>query len=251
MLYAIMSDVHANPVAFEQALADARRQNAEKIVCLGDVVGYGPDPVEAVALCRNACKIVLMGNHDAAVAGLVRTDNFIAFAQAGVRRHSAELGDSDKAWLRKLPYLHKGREFLAVHGTLVDPQSFSYMYDPEQIVMSLELMRTYRRRIMFVGHTHHACNIVFRPGTRIQILGAEQNIKLSPKTTYIVNVGSVGYPRVDHCVTYVLYDTHAKTIEFRHLPFDFDGYVSRLEAKGVGLPLWLLDYLRERGGKTL
>ena len=84
MRYAIISDIHANPVALEVALADARSHQVDRVVCLGDVVGYGPDPVEAVALCRSSCDVVLMGNHDAAVAGTTDTRNFIAFAQDGV-----------------------------------------------------------------------------------------------------------------------------------------------------------------------
>ena len=71
MLYAILSDIHGNPSALEAALEDARAQGAEKIVCLGDVVGYGPDAVRAVELARASCDEVLMGNHDAATAGVL------------------------------------------------------------------------------------------------------------------------------------------------------------------------------------
>lgn len=99
MRYAIISDIHANPKALEKVLRDAREQCADKVVCLGDVVGYGPDPVAAVALCRESCGVTLMGNHDAAVAGVIATDGFIAFAREGVRRHRELLGAEDAAWL--------------------------------------------------------------------------------------------------------------------------------------------------------
>ena len=102
MLYAIMSDIHANPSALEKVLVDAKEQGAEKVICLGDVVGYGPDPVEAVSLCRESCDVVLMGNHDAAVAGLTRTDNFIAFAQDGVRRDGGVADVADAARERQV-----------------------------------------------------------------------------------------------------------------------------------------------------
>ena len=249
MRYAIISDIHANPVALEVALADARSNKADRIVCLGDVVGYGPDPVESVALCRSSCDVVLMGNHDAAVAGTTDTRNFIAFAQDGVRRHSAELNDADKEWLRALPYVYRDRSILCAHGTPVYPDMFLYMNDREPVILSLEWMAKQKRRLLFVGHTHHACCIVYEPAGRLRVEQATEDIVLDRRSTYMVNVGSVGYPRADHDITYVLYDTASKTITFRHLPFDFNGYVGRMEATNVRLPLWLSDYMRLRAAE--
>ena len=255
MRYAIISDIHANPVALETALADARSHQADRIVCLGDVVGYGPDPVEAVALCRSSCHVTLIGNHDAAVAGTTDTRNFIAFAQDGVRRHSAALDSQDKEWLRSLPYVYRDRSILCAHGTPVYPDMFLYMNDAEPVALSLEWMLKQKRRLLFVGHTHHACCMVYEPvgnllpTGNLRIEKATGEIVLDRRSTYIVNVGSVGYPRADHDITYVLYDTASKTITYRHLPFDFDGYVARMEAKGVKLPLWLSDYMHLRSAE--
>ena len=248
MLYAIMSDIHANPSALEKVLVDAKEQGAEKVICLGDVVGYGPDPVEAVSLCRESCDVVLMGNHDAAVAGLTRTDNFIAFAQDGVRRHVAELSVDDIAWLRTLPYRYSGRSFLGVHGTLWCPERFFYMYDADQICHAFEQLVQRKRSLLFVGHTHQACAFACTAEKRIKMLSAERGFKMEPKAKYIVNVGSVGYPRADLDITYVLYDTGSRQVTYRHLPFDFARYVARLEAKHVALPLWLADHMRRMKG---
>ena len=249
MRYEIISDIHANSVALEVALADARSNKADRIVCLGDVVGYGPDPVEAVTLCRSSCDVVLMGNHDAAVADVVDTRGFIAFAQDGVRRHSAELNGEDKGWLRDLPYVYRDRSILCAHGTPVYPEMFLYMNDTEPVALSLEWMAKQKRRLLFVGHTHHACCMVYEPVGKLHIKKAFEEIVLDRRSTYIVNVGSVGYPRADHDITYVLYDTASRTVTFRHLPFDFDGYVARMEAKNVRLPLWLSDYMRLRAAE--
>ncbi len=249
MRYAIISDIHANPVALEVALADARSHQADRIVCLGDVVGYGPDPVEAVALCRSSCGVVLMGNHGAAVAGVTDTRNFIAFAQDGVRRHSSELNDADKEWLRGLQYVHRDRSILCAHGTPVYPDLFLYMNDAEPVAMSLEWMTRQKKRLLFIGHTHHACTIIYGPDNKLRVAKADEDIVLDRRSTYLVNVGSVGYPRADHDITYVLYDTATRTVTFRHLPFDFDGYVARMEAKNVRLPLWLSDYMRLRAAE--
>ena len=96
MKYAIISDIHANVTALECVFADARANGAEKIVCLGDVVGYGPLPAEAVALVRRECFIVLAGNHDDAVSGRGDSSTFIDLAKEAVERHRAALSDEDE-----------------------------------------------------------------------------------------------------------------------------------------------------------
>lgn len=227
------------------ALADARSCGVGSVICLGDVVGYGPESAEAVELCRKECDVVLMGNHDAAVAGEIGTDNFIPFAQNGVNRHRTELSGDQLEWLRKLPLQYATRNFLCVHGTLNRPECFFYMQDMVQVANSLSIMAERRRRLLFVGHTHHACYIVCsREKRKIEAFDAGKGLTLGPKELYIVNVGSVGYPRADHKITYVLYDSTARTVEFRRLPFDHAEYARRLEARGVALPIWLSDYIR-------
>ena len=85
MKYAIISDIHANPPALERVLADAERCGAEKVVCAGDVVGYGPDPAGAIRILRERGIECAMGNHDAAVAGWCNTDGKIGRASCRER----------------------------------------------------------------------------------------------------------------------------------------------------------------------
>ena len=94
MKYAIISDIHANPAALERVLADAKQFGAEKVVCAGDVVGYGPDPVGAIRILRERGIPTVMGNHDAAVVGWRGTDDMIGSAREGTERHRRELGES-------------------------------------------------------------------------------------------------------------------------------------------------------------
>ena len=103
MKYAIISDIHANPAALERVLVDAERCGAEKVVCAGDVVGYGPDPVGAIRILRERGIPTVMGNHDAAVSGWHNTDGMIDTAREGTERHRRELGEPDLDWLRALP----------------------------------------------------------------------------------------------------------------------------------------------------
>ena len=92
MKYAIISDIHANPAALERVLADAKQFGAEKVVCAGDVVGYGPDPVGAIRILRKRGIPTVKGNHDAAVVGWRGTDGMIGSAREGTERHRRELG---------------------------------------------------------------------------------------------------------------------------------------------------------------
>ena len=89
MRYAIISDVHANETALRAVLADAADARAEKIICLGDVLGYGPDPVAALELVYRRAHVCLAGNHDDAVSGRFPVEDFTSFAAAAVARHRA------------------------------------------------------------------------------------------------------------------------------------------------------------------
>ena len=91
MKYAVISDIHANLQALETVLKDAEAQGAEKVVCLGDVVGYGPPPAETLRRVRSAAETVLAGNHDDAVSRRFPLTDFTPFAAAAVERHRAAI----------------------------------------------------------------------------------------------------------------------------------------------------------------
>ena len=95
--------MHAYPSALEKVLADAEEQRVDVKICLGDVVGYGPDPVGTISLCRKDCDAVVAGNHDAAVARRIDTRTFIARAQEAVNWHRGKLSERDLEWLEGLP----------------------------------------------------------------------------------------------------------------------------------------------------
>ena len=125
MRYAILSDVHANPTALEKVVSDARSCNAEEFVCLGDTVGYGPLPSEAVSAVRSIAHIVLAGNHDAAVSGSVNASDFIDIAGEAALRHRRALSRKELAWLRSLPATANMAGAAFVHGDLTDPKAFN------------------------------------------------------------------------------------------------------------------------------
>ena len=104
MRYAIISDVHANEAALRAVLTDAVDARADNIICLGDVLGYGPDPVAALELVYRRAHVCLAGNHDDAVSRRFPVEDFTDFAAAAVARHRAALSQEAIDWLRSLPY---------------------------------------------------------------------------------------------------------------------------------------------------
>ncbi|MGN0833227.1 MAG: metallophosphoesterase family protein [Kiritimatiellia bacterium] len=226
MRYAIVSDVHANESALRQVLADAAAHGAERVVCLGDVVGYGPLPAETVALVRKSVGTTLCGNHDDAVSGRQGAESFIALAGDAVKRHRDVLKSADLAWLRRLPYVCELEGAVAAHGDFVDPAGFNYIDDEASAARNFAATEA---PLMFVGHTHvPGFFLTGRSGSVYRM--APQDFMLEAGKRYIVNPGSVGYPR-EHNGTcrssYVLYDSTARTVLFRFLPFAVASMIQR------------------------
>lgn len=249
MRYAVFSDVHAYPPALEKVLADAEAQQVEMKICLGDVVGYGPDPVGAVALCRKACDVVVAGNHDAAVARRIDARSFIARAQEAVNWHRNKLSDSEIDWLAGLPMCDAREDFLAVHGELHLrggrlAAGFGYvldMFGADAVFAALPP----ETGLVFVGHTHVA-DVWAQRVTGMTRQVPPVDFVLASNSRYIVNVGAVGYPRFERETTYVIYDSGEHRITFRHLPFDFADYAKAMDAQGVDPPIWVSDFLSGR-----
>jgi len=251
MKYAVISDIHANPAALETALADAEQQGCGRIVCLGDITGYGYDPKTCLDIVRSRAGFCLMGNHDSACVGLEPEREVRANPNYGGDVRSREkLTPGDMAWLSGLPYMHAENGAAFTHGTFTRPEGWGY------VMSALDAARSFdarSERLLFCGHTHHAC--AWAIDEAMEVTNATppalvdsgvtepESIPLAMKQglRYLVNVGSVGYPRRDYCSVYVIWDTVAGSITFRRLPFDMDSYAKKLEDGGVCIPTWLRD----------
>jgi len=245
-----MSDAHANPVALATAVADARKRGCRRFVLLGDVTGYGYDVKETLRLVRENFDVVLMGNHDSACVGLEPEHVVMSIRNYRVDVRQRELlDDGAHEWLRARPYLHTEGDMAFVHGDFTNPAAWNYVFSVQAAVVEF-FSRT--ERILFCGHTHHAAawemsgrgvvrprlsrhlaRLAFRPDTR--------SFTLKDGSRYIVNVGSVGYPRADRCSTYAIYDSDADRLTFRRLPLDLVAYAAALDNASIDRPLWLHD----------
>ncbi|MBQ3807074.1 MAG: metallophosphoesterase family protein [Kiritimatiellae bacterium] len=252
MKYAIMSDVHANPVALETALADARALGCEKFAMLGDVTGYGYDPKRALSLVRENFDIVLMGNHDSACLGLEQRQCDLDNPNYDLdRKCRGELSDDDAKWLRGLRPLRKVAGMALAHGDFTEPKEWNYINEP---ALAAANFGARREKLLFCGHTHHAEvwslsreNVISRPSDG-RLKGAPNapetiEFKREKGARYIVNVGSVGYPRHDLCMSYAICDPSSGVFAIRRLPFDFKSYVMSMVSHGIDLPAWLLFLL--------
>ena len=252
MRYAIVSDIHANLAAWNSVLTDIADLKADTIICLGDVVGYGPNPVDVLESVYRVVQDSLMGNHDAALCGRLDPETFSPRAKAAVLRHRELISPTGAAWLNALPFEIQKPGFRCVHGDFSSPARFRYIIEPADALPSWQATG---EQLLFVGHSH-------LPG--IYVIGASGvphfvdpcDFALEDGKRYIVNPGSVGYPRLGDCrSSYCLFDDEAQSITFRLLPFDSAAYRKTLKAAGLGDDPWLqrkesqryrLPWLRER-----
>jgi len=250
---AIISDIHGNLEALRAVLADIdRRDDIEKIVCLGDIVGYGPDPVECVELVAERCEWSLLGNHDFGV--LYEPTNFNPGAEQAAywTREQFEIVEDDQRKARLLRFLSHLRvrvrfgpedAFLAVHGSPRRPIN-EYIFADDAVNSVPKIRKIFDRveRLAVVGHTHVPGVFTdepdFYPPDELQ-----GRFTLQDEEKVVANVGSVGQPRDnDPRASWAVLDDEA--IEFVRTKYDVEATAKRIR----GIPQlndWLADRLYE------
>jgi predicted phosphodiesterase len=227
---AIISDIHGNLEALEAVLADIAQQNVSETYCLGDVIGYGPNPRECIDLVMQRCAVTILGNHDQ--AALFDPEGFNAGAERAIfwTRHMLETGDpkgNERRWefLGELPRVRREENVLFVHGSARNPLN-EYVF-PEDIYNQRKMERVFALvdRHCFQGHTHI-------PGIFTESLSflspeeIDQRYELTAEKA-LINVGSVGQPRDgDPRACYVLFD--GKAVQYRRVPYEFEKTIAKI-----------------------
>lgn len=234
MRVAFFADIHGNLPALTAALEDARERGATHLICLGDIVGYGPQPLECLALVRQVASGTVIGNHDAAACGLFDKNLFNEFARETSERVSLILPDEDRAWLRDLPYLLEEKEFICAHGSFLSPEDFIYLSNKDEAELSFKLYPEYS--VFVVGHTHIPCAFVKSPQDRHPRKLPPESFTLEEGTRYILNPGAVGFPRGESITAdYLIFDTVTHHISFHSVPYDLAPYRLALVNNGYNL----------------
>ena len=216
MRYAIISDIHGNLEAFEAVVSAISKERVDELFSPGDIVGYGANPVECIALAKKLNIKTVLGNNDAACNNLTDLDYFTERARNAVIWTLQKLSRSDMEFLKKLDLKFSNKYFSIVHGTLHEPQKFHYMTNSDVASDTFEIMKN---PICFVGHSHIPGVAILSNGKITYV--ENQKIKLKNSEKLIVNAGSVGQPRDgDPRACYVIYDTDKKTIEFKRVKYD-------------------------------
>ncbi|WP_462324922.1 metallophosphoesterase family protein [Desulfoplanes sp.] len=238
MPLAVISDIHANLEALEAVLADIDGRGIARIVCLGDLVGYGPNPEEVVRLFRNRSIPSVVGNHEMGVLHDRSLSWFNPKTRANVLRMREMLSRESKDFLATLPRNLIVDDGLFVHG--FPPKSpFVYLYQMSGETLAKRLAGL-SHSPAFVGHTHELVLEGLNNGNVESSILGEGKFALDYEKC-IVNVGSVGQPRDrDRNAKYVVWDKKGNTIGVYRVPYDADKTVAKI--KELGFP----DFYGER-----
>jgi len=236
MRFLVLSDIHANLTALNAAL-EASSGRWDKALCLGDVVGYGPDPNEVVERLRTLDAVTIRGNHDKVGSGLTSPDDFNPVARAAAMWTRNHLAPENREYLEKLPLGPLSLNgFSLVHGAIRDEDE--YVVAPAQ---ALESLIEAPAQVTFFGHTHLQGGFALGADNRVSSLQlrpppGQKSIKLTIEkgTNYLLNPGSIGQPRDgDARAAFAIADSDAGEVEFWRVPYAVESVQLRMERAGL------------------
>jgi len=221
MLLALISDIHANIPAFNAVLNAIDAINPDKIICLGDVVGYGPEPNEAIDILREREIPTVMGNHDAAVAGLYSLRSFREPNHTLLKITRGLLTDENKSWLAHLPRKIENDTWVAAHASPVIKDEWPYL---NSALKCMDTLAQIKQNFCFIGHTH-------RPGIVSNQFGI---LKLQPGFRFVINPGSVGQSRnIDKRACFCTVNTETYEHILYRISYEFGETLAKYESIGL------------------
>ena len=238
----IVSDIHANLAALDAVLRDGGE--FEAVWCLGDAVGYGPQPRECISRLRKLDAVWVAGNHERAATGAIGTEEFNPDAAAAAEWTKGVLATEDRSFLDSLPEIATEAQFTLVHGTLREPV-WEYLYSEEAALAHLGLQET---PFGLVGHTHVPLLVIEDrtaiEGCQLYRLREGEAVDLRDGPKMVINPGSVGQPRDgDNRAAYAIYDSTAATITLKRVEYEIKATQTLMTE--AGLPRWLIERLSQ------
>ena len=239
MKYAILSDIHSNLEALETALAHIKKNKVDQIISLGDVVGYGANPSECLAIVKQNCEVTIMGNHDQAVEDFGLRSWFNEYAREAIKWTGEVLKPQEKKIIRTFDSIivDKKNNITWTHGSIHEPQEYHYLLNDYQVAASFKRLET---KIGFFGHTHipELFSLKSDEGRYLP----EGTYQFGKGDRYLINPGSLGQPR-DHNpkLSFAYFDTDQLMLEIIRL--DYDNHKTAAKIKKAGLPAYLAERL--------
>lgn len=231
MKIAVLSDIHANLEALEAVTSDIDNQNVDRVISLGDNIGYGPDPEEVIRHIRHRGYDSILGNHEFAIAD-ARGRRWLNF-QAAENNQATEalLSAASKTYCRFLPPFAAFGNGYFVHG--YPPKSvFRYLErQPDEKIEAL--FDRDNISVYFVGHTHRLQLVTREKGEIVRKQLGPGKVVLVPGQKYIISCGSVGQPRDgDNKAKYLLWDVDGSEVEVRFVDYDRGTTMGKIRDRG-------------------
>jgi len=239
MRYLLISDIHSNFEALQATLDFSDTLEPYQLMCLGDIVGYGADPVACIDTIGDRANLILAGNHDLAVAEVIPFDDFNPIARQAVEWTRKVLSDEDRDLLSNLPLQYIDGDYCFTHASPIDPLAFNYIRTLEDVAA---VFNHIGQKICFVGHTHLPVIVRMNEKNGKMEVVRETKVYIEDHCRYFVNAGSIGQPRdnnPDACM--VLLDEEESTIEFLRAPYDISASQEKILTEG--LPSYLAERL--------
>ena len=238
MRYGIIGDIHGNLDALDAVLQVLEKEKVDRILCIGDIVGYGAEPLECVNRLREKGIDSVAGNHDYAAAGTLDITYFNETAKEAIHWTREQLDDETIRYLTDLELVKTYETFVIVHSSLREPADFDYILSWQDAQVSLDCLA--EGKTCFFGHSH--VPLSFLQGSNL-LLTADPVVDLRPFDKALINVGSVGQPRDQNPeASTVVYDEDARTITRHRVPYDIDSAAAKIQE--AGLPSVLGERLR-------
>ena len=227
MRIGIISDIHSNLEALTAVLAVLELQKPDRVMCLGDVVGYGASVNECCSLVRKTAEVTLLGNHDAAVAGRMDYSFYYDAARHALDWTASRIDPDHLEWLRSLPYGHRIEHVGFTHGNPVDPEAYAYVFALEQARELLPHLESLAD-VNFIGHSHLCKAFALdQKGDVTEVVATRFGLRRGYK--YVISVGSVGQPRdCDNRACFVTYDTEERVVEYHRVPYDIEASAQKI-----------------------
>lgn len=237
MIYAVLADIHSNIEALQTAVDFLAKRRVDTIYCLGDVVGYGPDPNACCDLLRELKVDVVMGNHDVALTDDKILDWFNTDARKAIEWTRSVLKKKHRRWILKFPYIKNKRHCALTHGSFYSPESFHYLYKYEEAQDSFDYCK---KKVGWYGHTHLPQMFIYEQELNVPL--DEGDYELVKGFRYQINPGSVGQPRDgDLRLAFAIFDTEKHLLEMVRLKYDWDKTAEKILQ--AGLPSFFAERL--------